>query len=478
MMSKTLIVLLVVAATTAERTPKAVCGRLCDGDSASQARNPRVTHTDGIFSREVSLHVSDEDNVGFASISNGDAGDEVWMDRSFNGGQTWEGRVGNTAIPSGARSVQTPVFNVDGNVAAEQVGILRACGKAGNRDEIACTPWFRTTALASFPAQAALTTMMMYYKNSDGKFSGMGWWNNANALTGLIDYIKVTGDRTFQFVIDTTYEKNKNAFEGNFCNEFLDDTGWWGLAWVDAYDLTGNQKYLQTAERTAECMQKYIDGTCGGGVFWSNARNYKNAITNELFIKLAAALHNRINGDTKYLDWATQIWRWFDASGMINNGNLINDGLNTEGDCKNNNGITWTYNQGVILGALVQLNKATGDGNYLNRARTLANAATSSTYLNHNGVLHEPCDHDAIDCGGDAQTFKGVFARNLGELNEALSDHPYSNYIRNNGETIGRNGNTYNQFGLHYEGPFEFFSTATQQSAFEMLVAHERVNRS
>jgi predicted alpha-1,6-mannanase (GH76 family) len=33
------------------------------------------------------------------------------------------------------------------------------------------------------------------------------------------------------------------------------------------------------------------DDTCGGGVWWSQARSYKNAITNELFLMGASTLH-------------------------------------------------------------------------------------------------------------------------------------------------------------------------------------------
>ena len=34
------------------------------------------------------------------------------------------------------------------------------------------------------------------------------------------------------------------------------------------------------------------DEVCGGGLWWNTERTYKNAITNELFITLAAQLHS------------------------------------------------------------------------------------------------------------------------------------------------------------------------------------------
>ena len=61
---------------------------------------------------------------------------------------------------------------------------------------------------------------------------------------------------------------------------------------------------------------------------------------------------------------------------MINDDLLVNDGLNAS-TCGNNRDTTWTYNQGVLLGGLVALARATGDDTYLERARELADASTS-----------------------------------------------------------------------------------------------------
>ena len=110
-------------------------------------------------------------------------------------------------------------------------------------------------------------------------------------------------------------------------------------------------------------MRQNGDDTCGGGIWWDlPGKTYKNAISNELYFKLVASLHNRIPRDTVYLDRARQSWKWFDNSGMINDDHLVNDGLNTQsGGCANNGGTTWTYNQGVVLGGLAELYRGTHD---------------------------------------------------------------------------------------------------------------------
>lgn len=156
---------------------------------------------------------------------------------------------------------------------------------------------------------------------------------------------------------------------------------------------------------------------------------------------------------------------------MINHVGLINDGLNTQSrSCMNNGGQTWTYNQGVILGAIAELHKNQPDfEEYMTTGLELAHASTKSHFLNPGGVLKEPCDGD---CGPDAPTFKGVYMRNVMELNEIRKSEHFADYFRTQVQAIEANDkNDKNQYGLLWQGPFDKADASRQQSALEALLA-------
>jgi len=187
------------------------------------------------------------------------------------------------------------------------------------------------------------------------------WWLSGVALTGVIDYMRKTNTRDYMDQVKNIIQVQRTQWPsagGDFRAESTDDTGWWALAMVRMYDLTGDATYLNISIEDEAYMYKYwTSSPCGGGMYVDiQAKTYKNAIANELYIKLAASLHNRIANDTTYLSRAQTAWSWFQGSGMINSDSLINDGLASQkygGGCSNNKLPVWTYNQGVVLGALV-----------------------------------------------------------------------------------------------------------------------------
>jgi predicted alpha-1,6-mannanase (GH76 family) len=141
-------------------------------------------------------------------------------------------------------------------------------------------------------ARAGIAVLQRWYSRRTGLWKTTGWWNSANALTAVISYTRYTGDESYLGVIENTFTRARRRNAG-FINEFFDDNLWWALAWVDARDLTGDARYLEAARAIFAHSLTGWDGTCGGGLWWNEQRRYKNAITNELFLALAARLARR-----------------------------------------------------------------------------------------------------------------------------------------------------------------------------------------
>jgi hypothetical protein len=455
--------------TSSAAMAASICNRYCDGRDPALAPSDRIAVTSTLFGRTFRLHLNDTDAMAWASIDGGQPTDEVWIDRSFDGGQTWAdgSKLGDTTIPTGYTGWRTAQFNVDdwNNVG---VGALRACGKAGDRTDITCTAWARSTWNAWDRRTAAATALMMRYSRTTGLFDTNGWWTSANALTAVINNIQRSGMNSYQYAIASTYDKQVNAAQGQFRNEYLDDTGWWGLAWVAAYDVTGDSRYLNTARADADYMYSYWDTVCGGGVWWKTDKASKNAIENSLYIELNAMLSQRISGDTAYKSRAQAAWTWFQGTGMVNGSNLVNDGINMS-TCTNNGNTTWTYNQGVLIDGLVQLNKLTGDANALAVARKIGDSMTTSTYLSPGGILREPNEPDT--CSGDGASFKGAAIRGLGVLNSAVGG-AYNTYLTNNANSAYANDrDALDEYGFHWAGPYAGTNHSCQHSAVDLLNA-------
>ena len=92
---------------------------------------------------------------------------------------------------------------------------------------------------------------------------------------------------------------------------YYDDILWWALASLRAADMyTQRGEPALAANATARAAHIFdhvathawsdTKADCGGGIWWSTARSYKNAIANELFFTTAAKLGKR--------GWAEKIW--------------------------------------------------------------------------------------------------------------------------------------------------------------------------
>ena len=422
--------------------------------------------------------------MAWGVIAGGGAGDEIWLDRSWDSGASHpEGSsLGRTSVSAGATSGRTAMFATRDPSGLLYGGAVRACGREALHQEGGCTAWARPAPTRS---RAAADALMASYHTDEGWWRS-SWWNSAVALTAVIDFAGRSGRHDYDWVIARTFEQNRGVFpaggrgsdpiEGHFISRAVDDAAWWAVAWLTAYDHTGERRYLEEAVTISDYVHRYWDtGTCGGGVWWDRERTYKNAVTNGLYLWLATSLHQRIGGDTVWGARASTAADWYLASGMINPSGLVNDGLT--GGCANNGQTVWSYNQGLAIGAFTQLWRSTGGGRYLETAQRLADAAISSPALTRDGVLTESCDTGTASCDDNQKQFKGVFVRHLADLADATGSAAHRTFLDRQADSVWTNGrDSLNRLGQRWSGAGPHVSDwRTQAGALEALTAADRL---
>ncbi|ESZ89901.1 hypothetical protein SBOR_9713 [Sclerotinia borealis F-4128] len=321
--------------------------------------------------------------------------------------------------------------------------------------------------------------------DSTGKFNGE-WWPSANVLTMMADYYeKYPTTATWMPDLFATVLTHAPAFAfHDFLNGFYDDELWWVLGWIQVYDATGNVTYLNTAATIYEDAKSVYGQTPCGGLWWDKAHSGVNSIENELYFTASAKLANRLpakkasSGQGYYFEQALAAYAFLVTSSttsMDPSTHLFNDGISMS-TCKNNGGIVFTYNQGVILAGLTELTWSTGNHAYTALAVQIANSVIA-TLTTSAGILQErACEPNA--CDADEQQFKGVFTRNLAFLvNRAMGVDAqtlttYRNFLANNAASIIQHDmDKNNMLGLVWSGTASpTYSLETDGSALDTLV--------
>lgn len=336
--------------------------------------------------------------------------------------------------------------------------LLGSAAAARAQETSASGPWL-------VRAGAAAALLDQTWGTDEGNRAG--WkasenWQRFPIADVLMDYQRRSGDRRWDGKIAAAVRNRAGLY-------LNDDDLWAVVAHVHAWQTDRDPALLAwAAANYKRIVAEHWDDTCGGGLWWDRKHTYKNAITNELLLYASTRLY-LATGQAAYRDWALHSWEWFAASGMIAPDGLVNDGL--DGQCRNNAAPRYTYNQGVLLGGLVDLSAITGDPQY--RAAAVRTAlATTRTLVTNAGLLTEP--FDAL--GADGQMFKGVFAYHLGHLIEAMTDAPdraeLLGWARRNGEAVWRLSaqGTQPADGL-WQGGSGQVGAAAQASAIAVLLA-------
>ncbi|GAE05978.1 glycoside hydrolase family 76 protein [Paenibacillus sp. JCM 10914] len=233
------------------------------------------------------------------------------------------------------------------------------------------------------------------------------WWM-AHAADVLVDGYLRTKDPVYAERLEQLYEGVLRRNEGEWPNELYDDMEWMALAWLRAYEATGQDKYKQAVLTLWEDIQHGWNDIQGGGIAWHKEQlGYKNTPANAPAVILAARLY-RAFGNPADLEWAQRIYTWQKHSLVDPSTGFVWDGMNRIGDGAIDKDWKFTYCQGVFIGAAAEMHRTTGDSVYL--------ADSLRTFQAMHAELADAVDGLLPDEGsGDAGLFKGILTRYVAE---------------------------------------------------------------
>lgn len=346
------------------------------------------------------------------------------------------------------------------------------------------------------------------------------WWQSAMAMKTLVRYLEVTNntDPAYQQILMRTYQRESGHIPGetpfaiakdDFVNAFMDDTAWWGQAWLEASkyelkvrnDVADARTFLRLAEFDASFIAKQ-QKSCGGVVWQIGFPS--DTVTNAEYITLVAGLAAYRNQAGPFHDpgkaamWLGQAEAtlgWLESRKLIDiRHGTVRDTLN--GACNGLIGGPITYTEGEVAEALVQVGTALHDSSYYEQANQFLKYVVSkqSTMVNSKGILQEPCERASNGCTGtilyfDELSWKGILIQAFLDYTIATGSTEYGSFLRRQAVAVVHNavvrsddkpGNCQTpdscQFVFYWGWPLTpsrsaFVNHATQMDALDALTA-------
>lgn len=271
-------------------------------------------------------------------------------------------------------------------------------------------------------AGRALVDELAMFGNQDRFHSDEGWkvwrteaWPLGQVLHGRIFQAMQGGDwdRVDAIFKDFEAYREGDGFTGAVSLEkerFYDDNDWIGLAAMQAYSATKDDRYLEFAKRTFEFV-KTAEHPDGGSYWLEQDRSGRHTCSTAPAGQFAMRLFEA-TGDRAYMDFATGQAEWLNANLRDDDGLYI-DNVKDTGEKQD---WKFSYNQGSPIGLDVQLYHATKDEKYLTRAKETA--AASIEHFGQEDRLWK-----------QAPVFNAIFARNLLALQAVAPDPKQLEFI-------------------------------------------------
>ena len=270
------------------------------------------------------------------------------------------------------------------------------------------------------------------FYSTNNKNHLLNYWWQAHGLNAIVDAsIRVNDDRYFNMISD--FHNGINKANNGYINDYYDDMAWMGIAFLRAYELTNIDKYLNTSHLLWQDIKKGWNDNNGGGIAWNKQLlNYKNTPSNATTAILSFRLYN-ITQDKIYLNLGEKIMIWLQKILVDNSSGMVWDGIGRTDANQIDDNWLFTYNQGIYIGACIELYKISNNEIWRERAIKTADNAINAFAGNFNIIKDEGA--------GDGGLFKGILIRYL----KYLSDQPflernksdiYKSVIKSNSERL------------------------------------------
>lgn len=265
-----------------------------------------------------------------------------------------------------------------------------------------------------------------------GKLSGEHFWTRAETLEIVVDAYERTQDKKYLDLFDEMYRGFTDDFGTEWSgNIYNDDIMWMVIATVRAYQVSGNQEYLDQAKYHFDLVfERAWDEELGGGLYWRADNQTKNSCINCPAVIAASLLSKNLKDET-YMEKAFRIYEWQrenlfeEATGAVYDAYDLKEGINKW---------TSTYNQGTFMGAATMLYEYTGDDKYLEDAKLAADYTVNIMFENE--VMNSE------ESGNDLPGFKGILARWLRYYIDVSGDNDYNDWMIKNAKVAWNNRNS------------------------------------
>jgi hypothetical protein len=198
------------------------------------------------------------------------------------------------------------------------------------------------------------------------------------------------------------YEPAPTKGGGN--DKYYDDNAWMVITFVEAYELTGDRKYLRRADETMRFVLSGWDEKLGGGIYWHEVkRGGKNTCSNAPSA-VGALLLARHADRRQNLRWAERITAWThehlqDDDALFFDSKKIPSGALDKGKL--------TYNTALMLRANLGLHRATREPRYLEEAKRIG--ANCDWFLsNETGAYRDPPKWSHLQVEADLELYRAT----------------------------------------------------------------------